>query len=567
MKKANIFRLLGKSTGFLTIFVYFWCILYVPIAIIMIPKFKYFFTEPDPIECLIEAGERKTLAVDYKYETMDEEGKTIEITVPKGTAVYPLYRHASSSEYLQVRDQKGNEFRLDYPSKVFNIVGEKVQLWFKKQKNEEEMSIDLMSEKNLENFVRGVYGKDNKIKQSDVEGIDVLISNKRTLKTGNNSTQTFVALSADGKFLGYTIHGSGYNLDFVDKLPKMEGFSNPIPLTTRDLSNLAVGKSLSEFYQRYRYPNSVTIIGNKIIAEIPEVYSGRMKSDDRRRGGLLLFAEIAEGEDVESAIVDDFGFTKNLGRVHPLDYIPYGGALFDNVAPLRSFVRGIERQNFFDEKKFMLDIGGYFEKGLKFIFPTKMHDGFIYSLLYFILAIVFISVAGVPLIFIPYLIAVALFIKNDYYFNDDLNKIGMISGFSFFVPCILLFAITETPFVALLAIVVTAALGYYTILKVSDVLEWCRCEDCVAWNSYKFTRYLKEGAVMEHTTTTRRWKETTHRDGSKSTSDHETIRNSQYYRDVKKEYKCRDCDSLRNINEREYLSKSRAEQLMERGFR
>ena len=562
--RAKITNLFG-SAGCLGFVAYLWCILYVPVAIIMAPKFKYFSNEPTPIVASIPVGEPRTLTAPYTYEAKNEQGEMKEITVPRGTVVYPLYRFAAGWG-IKVRDQRGNEFLLSEPEKFINIVNEKVLLHFprvSRDKETGELFLQFWSEKNINDMSRNVYAFDFKIWKSEVEGKDVIVSHIKTVRR-NNENHSYMGLSIDGKFIGYTNY---VNLEFVRALPAMEVSSNPIPMTARELPELAVGKSLGEFYQRYRYPTSVTVAGNKVVAEIPEVYSGRMKSDDRRWGGLLLIAEKAAGAEVESAIITDFGFSEKLRRrVHPLDFVPYGGAWLDNAASLRRFIRGIERQEFFREKKygFEIDLTAWGEKAIHFVLPKSWHDGFIERALNFIfmlLSLVFMCFAGVPLVVIPYLIVAGATMSFKKFSNLSINIMGGAVGLSVLLTGVFLFAITETPFVALLAVMVGLGLGVLTYFAFSKALSWGRCDDCISWGTYEFTQYLWEGNPYSKTESRETWTETTHSDGRKTTSDHKTYSNTTYYREVTKEYECSECDATREVDERETLSRQRAEEL------
>jgi len=202
-KKASFLRLLG-TTGCLSFFVYLWCLMYIPLGFVMIPRFKYFSEEPEPIPLSQTVGDPKTLSVDYTYEAMDEEGNKREITVRRGTVVYPLFRASESSWSIYVADQRGNIFLLNDVSKDLDVRNERVNLRLRKERKETEPSINLLSEKNLNDIARNIFAYDNKVKQSDIEGKDIRISHT---KIAGAQKQTYMGLTADGKFLGYSLGG------------------------------------------------------------------------------------------------------------------------------------------------------------------------------------------------------------------------------------------------------------------------------------------------------------------------------------------------------------------------
>jgi len=443
----------------------------------MIPKFKYFSKEPEPIPLSQTVGEPITLVVDYAYGARDEEGTKTEIVLSKGTVVYPLFRHSSSSR-IYVADQRGNIFTVNSSSK--------------------------------------------------------------------------------------SIQSAEKELPFINELPRMDAFENPLPFTHEDLDAFAVGRTMNEFFHRYRYPQSTYSTGGKTFAHLPDLYSQRKEEGGGRWSDLILIAENTDPADAANSIITGYRYTTPIGRKNFLDYVPYGSSLLDNSSSLRKFIRGIEQQTLDDESAFSMSLTDWGEKAIRFVLPNSWHDGFIdktLNFLFLLFSLFFMSFAGVPLLIIPYLIFVAVTIRISSFSNKQINIIGAAIGVVFLLPGIFLFAITEIPFVGYLAIIVTFTLGYIAYKGISDTLSWGRCEECISWGTYEFTEYIWEGSPIAKTTTRKTWTETTHKDGSKSTSDHQTHSSTAYYRDVTKEYVCRECGETREKDEREYLSEQRAMEL------
>jgi hypothetical protein len=295
-----------------------------------------------------------------------------------------------------------------------------------------------------------------------------------------------------------------------------------------------------------------------------------MKGKGGRWNELLLIAEKSDGEDIGSAIITDYMYTKRVGRQNFLDYVPFGGALLDNSASLRSFIRGIEQKTFQDDSAFSLSFTDWGEKAIQFVLPKSWHGGWVDRTLNFfvmLFSLFFMAFAGVPLLIIPYMTVVSLTIGKKKFLNGQINIMGLLAGMVFLLPGILLFAASESPFVGLLIVVVTIVVGLIVYGGISGVLSWNRCNDCLGWETFGFTRYLKEGEPMKKTTTKT---ETTpdrykvYSDGrrelvSKGTT---TVRTYiEHYRDVTKEYVCNACKSTREIDKRETLSEQTAEQL------
>ena len=545
MKKANVLRLLGSGTGFFTIFVYLWCIIYIPVMMMMIPRFKHFFVEPEPIAFTIPVGNKKTLVKEYKYKSGNDE-----ITIPKGTAIYPLYRPDARIDDIYVRDSKGNEFILSYPVTNLDIINEKVQLVFTKDKGEE--SISIFSEKSVDNFQKKI-DYDVKIYKSDVEEKDIKIVKLRTAKYANgNSVADFVGISADGKFLGYLGPGNGlnYKMEFSEALPLMENSSSSIPLTNDDLRDMVVGMSLGEFYQRYRYPSSVTIKEDNVIVRIPDIYSEWNENFEGRRSGLTFYIKNASYPNIENSIITAYTFTTKGKRANTLDYLPYGSKLLDNFKPLRSFIRGVERQKFYDENDFaFFNINDIIDKILHFILPTSWHDGFFYDLLSVGILFIFIAFAGVPFLFIPYIIVTGSIISFKKFSNKQVKMTGTITAVIIFLLCMFLFALVESPVMVLTLLIVTIILGWVTLTRFNDVITDKRCGVyCTGWDSYVFTQVLSVGDLMKETID--KYNVTTYTDGSKR----EVYAGSdtRYYRNEQREYQCLICGNTYSRTVRAY---------------
>jgi len=542
MKKANILRLLGCSTGFFTILVYIWCIIYVPIMMIMIPKFKHFFVEPEPIAYTIPLDVKKTLVNEFKYKSGNDE-----IIVPKGTALYLLYRPDARIDDIYVRDPKGNEFILTNPALYLNLINEEISPSFSKDKGGE--SITLYSEKNVDNFQKKME-TEVKIFKSDIEEKDVKVVKVRSVKYPNSvSVANFVGISADGKFLGYLGPVNAYKLEFIEALPLMETSSSSIPLTTDELRDMVVGKSLIEFYQRYRFPSSVTLKENYIVVRIPDVYSECMDSIGRRTG-LTLFVGKANVANIDSSIVTACYYTTKRGRVNAIDYLPYGSKIVDNFKPIRSFIRGLERQKFFDEDDFgFFNLNDIIDKALQFILPESWHDGFFYDILSVVILFVFIAFAGVPFLFLPYIIIVGSTISFKKFSNKQLVRMGTWISMFIFLLCMFLYSLVDSPTTTLTLLIVTIILGYFTLTRFNDTLTDNRCgQNCTGWKSYVFNQVLSVGDLMKESID--KYNVTTYTDGSKKETYAGT--DTRYYRNVTNEYICLHCGSTYSRTVREY---------------
>jgi hypothetical protein len=508
----------------------------------------------------VAATAGKILADNYTYEITDESGKKAKMTVPKGSVIYPLFNIDplfNDPNTIYARDQKGNEFILQSVRGVLELVNEKIELTFSdgyKDEKTGERYVPLQTEKNVNDVRMGSSSnQDVRLLESKAKGRDITITGVRTRNFESYSggkkeivTKKFFAVSVDGKFIGYTQFD--YTLKFIKSLPKLES-SDPIPFTNSDLNTLVIGKSLGEFYKRYRYPKTVTIRGDKIIAEFSDIYgqSGRKG----RSGGLLLIARNT-GADTASAIVTEHKFTETLGSMNLLDYIPFvGSLLLDNTLPLRSFIRGIARQILLDENKYEPSWNDYADKIIKFILPEALQDGFIEGTLSFIstvLGLMFVSTICLPLLLIPYMFVVSPIIGNEIFSNSKIHKMGMTAGSLFLWPVLLLFCLVETPITALIVLIVTVFIGYFMIgTRLSSELAWNRCETCISWESYEFSRYLHEGPWITSTTTqTTKYFKGDKLDRTESSS------SSTTYRDVTKEYECSECESTRVRETREY---------------
>jgi hypothetical protein len=416
-----------------------------------------------------------------------------------------------------------------------------------------------MTDANVEDRKYGILSKresDITLMESETEGRQVTFSRTKTITYTRGETGKYLGISVDGKFIGF-LDGWNFDMEFMEALPIMEG-ANPIPFTGSEVRKLVYGKSLGEFYQRYRYPTNVTIKGNTVTALFSEVYGSWVKKG--RAGGLLLVAEMAEGSDAESAIVTRHWYTEVIGRQNMLDYIPFvGPALLDNFSPLKKYIRGIERQTFFDETKFEINLTELSTKAVHFILPESLHGGIVETIINTILSIIcliFMITIVVPPLFIPYMIVAAITMGNNSITNNGIHKLGTLAGIIVFCPIYFLFAITELPVVALLALVLAFFAGYAVINKLGVKLAWNRCEECVSWDSYYFTKYLKEGPWIKKTITrvTHRFRDT-YSGGQKVRSEYmgsSSSTSTTTYRDVTKEYKCSECQALRTRDVREY---------------